>query len=67
MMINFGHILCNFVSQQGEGDANDFWRVVVTNGAGEDNRIQTVKTVFRLIHVNTGCALTETDKTLPKW
>ena len=49
------------------GDANDFWRVKVVMNHGKDGKISTVKTVFKLIHVNTGCALAETDKTLPKW
>ena len=34
---------------------------------GEDRKIKTVKTVFRLIHATTGCALMETENLLPKW
>ena len=40
---------------------------MVTAGISEDSKIQSVKTTFKLIHANTGCALGETDKTLPKW
>eukprot|EP00795_Rhopilema_esculentum_P003468 gene3468-1848_t len=52
---------------QGNGDSNDDWSVVVTSNLGEDSKIQSVKTTFRLVHANTGCALGETEKTLPKW
>lgn len=51
----------------GKGDANDFWRVEVVSGEGEDGRIKTVKTVFRLVHVNLGCALHGSTQVLPKW
>ncbi|XP_057315951.1 protein O-mannosyl-transferase 2-like isoform X2 [Hydractinia symbiolongicarpus] len=53
--------------ENGYGDANDIWRVSVTKHPGKNGRINTVKTIFRLIHVNTGCALQETDQLLPKW
>ena len=53
--------------QNGKGDANDFWRVEIVSGEGEDGRIKTVKTIFRLIHVNLGCALHGGTQTLPKW
>lgn len=51
----------------GKGDANDFWRVEIVSGEGDDGRIKTVKTVFRLIHVNLGCALHGSTQVLPKW
>lgn len=53
--------------ERGVGDTNDNWRIEVIKSGGEKGIINTVKTVFRLIHVNTGCALTETGNTLPKW
>jgi len=37
------------------------------SGEGADGRIKTVKTVFRLIHVNLGCALHGSTQVLPKW
>ena len=37
------------------------------SGEGDDGRIKTVKTVFRLIHVNLGCALHGSTQVLPKW
>lgn len=37
------------------------------SGAGDDGRIKTVKTVFRLIHVSLGCALHGSTQVLPKW
>jgi len=37
------------------------------SGEGVDGRIKTVKTVFRLIHVNLGCALHGSTQVLPKW
>jgi dolichyl-phosphate-mannose-protein mannosyltransferase len=55
-----------FHFQNGKGDANDFWKVEITSGS-PDERIKTVKTVFRLVHVNLGCALHMNTKTLPKW
>ena len=39
----------------------------MTSAIGDDSKIQSVRTAFKLIHANTGCALGETDKTLPKW
>ena len=56
-----------FHFQNGSGDANDFWRISVVKYPGEDRKIKTVKTVFRLIHATTGCALMETENLLPKW
>lgn len=37
------------------------------SGEGDEGRIKTVKTVFRLIHVNLGCALHGSTQVLPKW
>ncbi|XP_028396136.1 protein O-mannosyl-transferase 2-like isoform X2 [Dendronephthya gigantea] len=52
--------------ENGEGDSNDFWQIQIINGKDED-LVKTVKTVFRLIHVSTGCALHGGSATLPKW
>ncbi|XP_031568277.1 protein O-mannosyl-transferase 2-like isoform X2 [Actinia tenebrosa] len=61
------HYQVTAYGDNGKGDANDFWRVEVVSGANADNRVKTVKTVFRLVHVNLGCALHMSTKTLPKW
>ncbi|XP_066923151.1 protein O-mannosyl-transferase 2-like isoform X1 [Clytia hemisphaerica] len=53
--------------QDGNGDANDIWVIRITKNPGPDNRISTVKTIFQLVHRNTGCVLQETEKQLPKW
>ncbi|KAK3717915.1 hypothetical protein QZH41_008311 [Actinostola sp. cb2023] len=61
------HMQITAYGDNGKGDANDFWRVEVRSGSSPDGHIKTVKTVFRLIHVNLGCALHMSTKTLPKW
>ncbi|XP_065660572.1 protein O-mannosyl-transferase 2 isoform X3 [Hydra vulgaris] len=53
--------------ENGVGDANDYWRIEIYKNPGKNGRVSTVKTVFKLIHVNTKCALQETDQLLPKW
>ncbi|ELR03237.1 hypothetical protein VC83_02360 [Pseudogymnoascus destructans] len=54
-----------------EGDANDFFRVeiVKTKSEGElaKERVRTIQTKFRLIHVMTGCALFSHKVKLPDW
>lgn len=60
------HYQVSCYGENGEGDHNDFWKVEIINGK-EGDRVKTVKTVFRLIHVNTGCALHGGTNTLPKW
>ncbi|KAI8584241.1 hypothetical protein K450DRAFT_182243 [Umbelopsis ramanniana AG] len=54
-----------------EGDANDYWRVEIVDhsssspAAGE--RLQALRSVFRLIHINEGCTLFSHSVKLPKW
>lgn len=54
-----------------EGDANDFFRVEIvkklTDGEEAKNRIRTIQTKFRLIHVMTGCVLFSHKVKLPQW
>ncbi|KFY24202.1 hypothetical protein V493_05388 [Pseudogymnoascus sp. VKM F-4281 (FW-2241)] len=54
-----------------EGDANDFFRVeiVKTKSDGDlaKERVRTIQTKFRLIHVMTGCALFSHKVKLPDW
>ncbi|KJE91845.1 protein-O-mannosyltransferase 2 [Capsaspora owczarzaki ATCC 30864] len=61
------HFQVSGYGADGVGDANDHWRVEVLDGGGEDNRVQTLITRFRLIHVSVGCALHSHGKNLPKW
>ncbi|KAI8367622.1 glycosyltransferase family 39 protein [Radiomyces spectabilis] len=53
-----------------EGDANDYWRVEIESGAptkeaGE--RLQTLRSQFRLVHLMQNCALFSSDVKLPEW
>ncbi|KFY36447.1 hypothetical protein V495_07875 [Pseudogymnoascus sp. VKM F-4514 (FW-929)] len=54
-----------------EGDANDFFRVEIVKGKSEGElakeRVRTIQTKFRLIHVMTGCALFSHKVKLPDW
>lgn len=57
----------SYFTQNGNGDNNDVWRIRITKNPGPSNRISTVKTIFQLVHKNTGCILQETENQLPKW
>lgn len=54
-----------------EGDANDYFRVEIvkkqSKGALAKERLRTIETKFRLIHVMTGCALFSHKVKLPEW
>lgn len=54
-----------------EGDANDYFRVEIikkqSKGALAKERLRTIDTKFRLIHVMTGCALFSHKVKLPEW
>jgi len=50
----------------GTGDANDVWRIVIENGA-ENEVLETMRHRFKLVHYLMNCVLTTTQKTLPKW
>lgn len=54
-----------------EGDANDLFRVEImksmSDGEEAKNRVRTIQTKFRLIHVMTGCALFSHKVKLPEW
>ena len=52
--------------QKGVGDVNDVFRVEV-QGVRTRQSLKTVRSVFRLIHVSTGCAVHSHNKRLPKW
>ncbi|TFA99101.1 Dolichyl-phosphate-mannose-protein mannosyltransferase 1 [Trichoderma ghanense] len=54
-----------------EGDANDLFRVEIvkkqSKGPLAKERLRTIETKFRLIHVMTGCALFSHKVKLPEW
>ncbi|KJY02297.1 dolichyl-phosphate-mannose-protein mannosyltransferase [Zymoseptoria brevis] len=53
------------------GDANDLFRVEIqkkmSDGAVAKERLRTIETKFRLIHIMSGCALFSHKVKLPKW
>ncbi|GAB5592199.1 hypothetical protein Unana1_07099 [Umbelopsis nana] len=54
-----------------DGDANDYWRVEIVDHSPQDpasgDRLKALRSVFRLIHINEGCALFSHSVKLPKW
>lgn len=54
-----------------EGDANDYFRVEIvkslSHGAAAKERVRTIETKFRLVHIMTGCALFSHKVKLPDW
>jgi dolichyl-phosphate-mannose-protein mannosyltransferase len=54
------------LTQNGTGDANDVWRVVIEGGQ-ENEILETVRHRFKLVHYLQNCVLTTTKKQLPKW
>ena len=52
--------------QNGYGDMNDIFRVFIP-GVSERVRLNNVRSVFRLVHHSTGCAVQSDNKKLPKW
>src|SRR3989440_6741348 len=54
-----------------EGDANDLFRVDIipsmSDGALAKERVRTIQTKFRLVHVMTGCVLFSHKTKLPDW
>lgn len=63
------HFQVTCYGENGIGDANDIWKIQIdSSGAmGDDDRVYTVKTKFRLVHYLTNCALHSHSKQLPKW
>ncbi|KAF7990795.1 hypothetical protein HCN44_000600 [Aphidius gifuensis] len=51
--------------ENGTGDANDVWKIVIENG-NDGDIIRTVTTKFKLFHYLQHCVLVST-KILPKW
>ncbi|CAH2010740.1 unnamed protein product [Acanthoscelides obtectus] len=52
--------------ENGTGDANDVWRLSITNVA-EGGELQAVRHKIKLIHYLQQCLLTTSGKQLPKW
>ncbi|XP_075982905.1 protein O-mannosyl-transferase 2 [Anticarsia gemmatalis] len=52
--------------EDGIGDANDVWKVVISGGKDGDE-IQTVRSKLMFVHYIQACVLTTTGKQLPKW
>ncbi|XP_055989391.1 protein O-mannosyl-transferase 2 isoform X1 [Sorex fumeus] len=50
----------------GTGDSNDFWRIEVVNRKF-GNRIKVLRSRIRFIHLVTGCVLSSSGKSLPRW
>ena len=54
-----------------EGDANDMFRVEIiksmSDGAVAKERLRTIRTKFKLVHVMTGCLLFSHKVKLPEW
>ncbi|XP_032689107.1 protein O-mannosyl-transferase 2 isoform X10 [Odontomachus brunneus] len=52
--------------ENGTGDANDVWKILITNGKDGDV-VETVTSKLKFIHYLHHCVLTCNGKTLPKW
>ncbi|CAK1549544.1 unnamed protein product [Leptosia nina] len=52
--------------EDGIGDANDVWKIIVSNGK-DDDEILTVRSKLVFVHYLQSCVLTTTSKQLPKW
>lgn len=54
-----------------EGDANDLFRVEIvksmSDGAAAKERLRTIETKFKLVHIMTGCVLFSHKVKLPDW
>lgn len=54
-----------------EGDANDLFRVEIvkkmSDGEEAKNRLRTIQTKFKLVHIMTGCVLFSHKVKLPEW
>ncbi|KAK2162575.1 hypothetical protein LSH36_96g06009 [Paralvinella palmiformis] len=59
------HYQVTCYGMNGTGDINDVFRLEVPNHQGEP--LRTVRSVFRLVHYKTGCAVFSHSKQLPKW
>lgn len=58
------HLQVTGYGTNGAGDDNDFWRIEMI---GESGKVKVLRSPIRLFHLSTGCVLTFSGKTLPKW
>ncbi|XP_076235237.1 protein O-mannosyl-transferase 2 isoform X2 [Calliopsis andreniformis] len=52
--------------ENGTGDANDVWKIMIINGKDGDV-VETVTSKLKFVHYLHHCVLTCSGKTLPKW
>ncbi|KAF7391066.1 hypothetical protein HZH66_009546 [Vespula vulgaris] len=52
--------------ENGTGDANDVWKILIKNGK-DDDIVETVTSKLKFVHYLHHCVLTCSGKTLPKW
>ncbi|XP_012275961.1 protein O-mannosyl-transferase 2 isoform X2 [Orussus abietinus] len=52
--------------EEGVGDANDVWKIVILNGK-EGDIVETVTSKLKFVHYLHHCVLTCSGKTLPNW
>ncbi|XP_068081927.1 protein O-mannosyl-transferase 2 isoform X2 [Anabrus simplex] len=52
--------------ENGTGDANDVWKVLIVNGQDGDV-VTTVSSKLKFVHYLKNCILTSSGKQLPKW
>lgn len=60
------HFILFLTFQNGTGDANDVWKVVIVGGRDEEP-VTTVSSKLKFIHYLQHCVLTSSGKQLPKW
>ncbi|KAG5671930.1 hypothetical protein PVAND_002098 [Polypedilum vanderplanki] len=64
--ITVKHFQVTGYGENGTGDANDIFKILILNGKESDS-IHTVSTKFKLVHYFQHCAVTSSGKQLPKW
>lgn len=60
------HLILFLPFQNGTGDTNDVWKVMIVDGK-EDEFVTTVSSKLKFIHYLEHCVLTSSGKQLPKW
>uniref|UniRef100_A0A0A1WHV6 Protein O-mannosyl-transferase 2 n=1 Tax=Zeugodacus cucurbitae TaxID=28588 RepID=A0A0A1WHV6_ZEUCU len=60
------HLQITGYGEDGQGDANDIWQVILVDGK-KNASVKAVTTKFVLLHYLQNCALTTSGKQLPKW
>ncbi|XP_063706046.1 protein O-mannosyl-transferase 2 [Culicoides brevitarsis] len=60
------HFQVTGYGENGTGDANDIWKIMLANGKDGDE-VETVTSKFTLVHYLQSCALVASGKQLPKW